>query len=363
MPILIDSHEDLAYNILSFGRDYTLPVTETRASEKASQIPARNGNTLLGWPDYQRGQVAIVFGTLFSAPRRKQAGDWDAETYADIDEAHQRYSAQLDVYHRLTDDQPDKFRLVLSQNDLQSVLDHWQNNMFSEHPVGLVPLMEGAEGVRQPEELEDWWQRGVRMIGLAWTGTRFCGGTRQPGPLTSEGYALLEAMGALGFALDLSHMDVKAATQALDVYDGTVIASHANAAALLKDNDSNRHLPDEVISGLIERNGVIGIIPYNRFLMTGWKRGDRRELVPLGHVAAQIDYICQMAGDALHVGIGSDFDGGFGVECAPDGVDTIADLQQLATLLAEKGYAEQDIDSIFSGNWLSILKLVLPEVS
>lgn len=363
MNLLVDSHEDLAYNMVCFGRDYTRSAAETRAQEYTGDIPLHNGNTLLGWPDYQRGQVAVVFGTLFAAPKRKQIGDWDTQVYVDFEQAHALYSTQLDAYHRLTDGYPDLFRLIHSQGDLKAVIEPWKVNALAQNPVGIVTLMEGAEGVRYPSELEMWWERGVRIIGPAWAGTRFCGGTHEPGPLTPDGYALLGAMDSLGFGLDISHMDVKAALQSLDAYSGMVIASHANASALLKGLDSNRHLPDPVIQGLIQRDGVIGVIPYNKFLSPGWNRGDRRELVTLQQMTAHIDYICQMAGDARHVGIGTDFDGGFGVECVPAEVDTIADMQKLARLLAEKGYAEGDIAAIFGKNWLDKLSQILPEAS
>ena len=145
--------------------------------------------------------------------------------------------------------------------------------------MGLVLSMEGAEAVRDPGELEEWWERGVRLIGPAWGGTRFCGGTREPGPMTAEGYELLESMAETGFSLDLSHMDEKAALQALDFYPGQIIASHGNALALLNGSESNRHLTDRVIHGILERDGMIGLVPFNAFLKAGWKRGDRREEV------------------------------------------------------------------------------------
>jgi len=229
-----------------------------------------------------------------------------------------------------------------------------------ELPVGLVILMENAEGVRSPAELMEWWQGGVRLIGPAWAGTRFCGGTREPGPLTPEGITLLGAMAEVGFVLDISHMDEQAALQALDLYPHQVIASHSNALALLPDADSNRHLPDSVIHGLLERQGVIGILPANGFLLPGWKEKGGRSAVTLDHVVAQIDYICQQAGDARHVALGSDFDGGFGLQSVPSGVDTIADLQQLVPLLADKGYRAADIEAIFNGNWLGVLRGCLP---
>jgi membrane dipeptidase len=359
--LIVDSHEDLAWNIKTFRRDYTLSAAEIRRNEIGSEIPSLNDDTLLGWPDYQRGQVAVVFSTLFAAPARTQEGVWDTQYYATPGQAHDLYSAQLDVYHRLVDENPDKFRLIREQSELKALLSNWEEGSTNERPVGLVVLMEGAEGVRDPDELEEWWARGVRLIGPAWTGTRFCGGTREPGPLTSEGYALLEGMAEIGFCLDLSHMDEKAALQALDAYPGSIIASHANPLSMLKESDSNRHLSDRVIHLLIERGGVIGVVPYNAFLKATWKRGDRREDVTLHNVVAHIDYICQRAGDARHVGLGSDFDGGFGLQSVPVEIDTIADLQKLAPLLAEKGYSDTDIAAIFGQNWLNCLKQILPE--
>ncbi|MBT3390137.1 MAG: peptidase M19 [Chloroflexi bacterium] len=357
--LIVDAHQDLAWNMLTFGRDYTRSALETRRLEMHSAAPRHNGDTLLGWHEYQQGRVAVIFATLFASPARRTLGEWDVQSYRDTAEARLRYSAQLDAYHRLVDQHPDKFRLIRTQTDLRAHLAEWQPETASP-PVGLVILMEAAEAVGHPSELEEWWQRGVRLIGPAWAGTRFCGGTGEPGPLTSDGYALLEAMADFGFSLDFSHMDEKAVLQALDIFPGTMLASHANASALLDGLDSNRFLSDRVIHGLIERDAIIGVVPYNPFLLPGWQASDGRHRVTLGFVAAQIDYICQLAGDAAHVGIGSDFDGGFGLQSVPEGIDTIADLGKLAGLLAEKGYTESDIQSVMGQNWLNLLARSLP---
>ncbi|MBN2149460.1 MAG: membrane dipeptidase [Anaerolineales bacterium] len=357
--LIIDSHEDLAYNMLTYGRDYRRSAAETRQREAGTPTPEHNGDTLLGWSDYQRGRVAVIFSTLYASPAHRRLGEWDTQYYATYDEAHDRYSAQLDIYHQLADENPDYFRILLTRAGLEERIADW-NTDAETHPVGLVVLMEGAEGVRDPGELEEWWRRGLRIIGPAWAGTRFCGGTRQPGPLTADGFALLERMGEIGFALDISHMDEQAVLQALDIYPKAIIASHSNALALIKGSESNRHLTDRVIEGLLRRNGVIGVLPSNSFLVTDWKERGRAS-VTLDAVVAQIDYICQKAGDAHHVGLGSDFDGGFGVQSVPEGIDTIADLNKLTPLLAHKGYSEGDIAAILGGNWLNFLRNALPE--
>jgi membrane dipeptidase len=364
--LIVDAHQDLAWNMLTFGRDYTRSAVQTRQIETGSQAVQENQDTLLGWSDYQAGQVALIFATLFVAPQRRCSGASDRLCYSTYEQAHQLYSAQVDAYERLVDQNPRKFRLVSDQQTLDELLAAWrkadEDGKLPEHglPVGLALLMEGAEGVRQPDELEWWRQRGVCIIGPAWAGTRYCGGTREPGPLTADGYALLEGMAHNHFILDLSHMDEKAVLQALDSYPGPIIASHSNPGVVWNRQDfNNRFLSDRMIHGLLERDGVIGIVLCNDFLKSGWRKGQARDLVTLHDIVAYIDYVCQLAGDASHVGLGSDFDGGFGLQSVPPEIDTIADLQKLIPLLESKGYSQEDIARIMGENWLAKLRQVL----
>ncbi len=364
--LLIDAHEDIAYNALNFGRDYHLSAAEIRQGEKDTPIPTWNGGqALLGYPDYQRGQVGLVFGTVFVHHQRHASGNYEKLVYTDFNRARRLYHQQVDYYHDLVDRYPDCFRLVRSQKELAETLQPWEDAAPFENaknlPVGIVMSMEGAEGIEHPGELEEYWAKGLRIVGPVWAGGRLCGGTIEPGRFTSEGYALLETMAALGFTLDLSHMNEESALQALEVYAGPVIASHANPRLLLKDPHNERHLTDRTIQALVERDGVIGIIPCNHFLKAGWSSGDDRSLVRLELVAAHIDYVCQLAGDPLHVAIGSDFDGGFGWPSVPFEIDTIADLQKLVSVLAGRGYQPAHIEAIFNGNWKRCLERGLPE--
>ena len=365
MPLIIDSHQDLAWNMLTYGRDYTRPVEETRRLEAGTSTPELNGDSILGWPEYQRGQVAVVFATLYVTPARKKMAE-DVIMYADYESAHRLYREQILLYRKLTDSHPDKFRHISSRKELDSVIEHWSRPAHAlrgeGHPVGLIYLMEGADGIRSPHELGEWWDMGLRMIGLAWAGTRYCGGTGDPGPLTKEGRQLISAMADFNFMLDLSHMDEAAALESLDRYEGPVMATHANCAALMQGAETNRHLPDRVIRGLIERDGVIGVIPLNTFLKVGWlrKNGSRREEVPLDVLIAHIEHICQLAGDANHAAIGSDFDGGFGLQSIPPELDSIADLQLIASRLIARGYGESDAANVLGGNWLRFLREHLP---
>ena len=159
MPLIVDSHQDLAWNILSFGRDYSRSAHETRRLEKNGLTVEHNGDTLLGWPEYQQGEVAVIFATLFSTPAR-WAYDWETYFYKEPKEADRHYRQQMDLYHRLTDDHPDKFRFIRSASDLDEVLASQQkaDPAGEGYPVGLLPLMEGADCITR-------FQPAGRMVG------------------------------------------------------------------------------------------------------------------------------------------------------------------------------------------------------
>ncbi len=363
-PLLVDSHEDMAWNMLTFGRDYRLSAQQTRQKEAGSIIPEVNGDTMLGMEEYRSANMAVIFSTLFAAPFRSKEGDWDIITYKDSREAHRMYMDQLDAYERLAQENPELFRTITDRKALSDLLRMYpsmESSTDQKPPIGLIYLMEGADGIREPQEAEEWYERGVRIFGLAWHGTRYSGGTREPGPLTPEGVELVKQIEALGGILDISHMDELAVRQTFDRYHGAIIASHSNPYALVNTRPSNRFLSDDVILELAERGGVIGIIPYNLFLDANWEKGDPKDRVSMTTYVEHIDYVCQLLGSADHVGIGTDFDGGFGYQCAPAELNTVADIKSIIPLLEKKGYTQSEIDKIFGLNWIEYMKNNLPE--
>lgn len=174
------------------------------------------------------------------------------------------------------------------------------------------------------------------------------------------GRELMEIMADFKAILDVSHMAQEAFFEALDRYEGTIIASHSNPRRFV---NGDRHLSDDMIRRLAERDGVMGVVLYNRFLKQDWVRssGSRKNEVTLDNqVIAAIDHICQITGSAQHVGIGSDLDGGFGLQSAPAEIDTLSDILLIETALRARGYAPTDIASILHGNFLRILRRTLP---
>lgn len=364
MNIILDAHQDLAYNMAALGRDYRRSAYQTRQLEKVMPFMAWTDDALLGWPEYMQARVALVFSTLFAAPARSVKPEQrDSQIYDTLEQAHTIYKQQLLSYHRLSEESPDQFRLILTQSDLKQHLEKWQAIPETETPqlpVGLIPLMEGAEGILSLDELTEWWRLGIRTIGLAWRSNRYTGGSGEPGPLTKDGEALLKSMSQHGFVLDISHMDPPAALKAIEMYEGTIIASHANLAWLVEGYQGNRLLTKELLNALLERDAIIGVVPCNSFLKRDWKESGGKASVSLRLAAEQIDTICQIAGDSKHVGLGTDFDGGIGLQSVPAEIDTIADLSKLDTFLKEMGYDDSQIKDIHYRNFLDMIQSVLP---
>jgi membrane dipeptidase len=278
-------------------------------------------------------------------------------SYSTVEGAHQQALAHMDLYRRWAATSP-HIDLVTKREHLDSVLASWGEGS-GEQPrrVGLVLTMENADPIRSPNEVAFWTDQGINVIGPAWHSNRYSGDTREGGPLTRLGRQLLAEMAALGLTLDLSHMSEEACLEALATYDGAVIASHGHSQRTAQ---KSRLLPDRVVQGVVARDGVVGVMPLNWALDVTWKRSHGKLAVTLERVVDAIETVCQIAGDAAHVGLGTDFDGGQGSESAPAELDTIADLPSLAPALRARGFGDADIRAVMGENWLRLLRRRLP---
>ena len=355
---IVDAHLDIAYNALNKGRDPRRKLTEIRAAEAPAYA---RGIPTVSFSAMRRGGVGLAFATLFNSPRDNPFpdGSEEDECYSTAEEAHRLGMKQVDFYRRLVDED-ETLRLVTDRATLDEVVaSHAASGEDARPLLGLLLLMEGADHIRVPEETELWRDAGVRVIGPAWDDTRYCDGAWRGSKtgLSAAGRRLLEVMADLGLILDLTHMSEIAALQSLDAYAGPVVATHANARALVP---TERQLGDKQIRLIGERDGMIGCVLFNAFLRAGYRKGDNKATVTLDHVVAHIDHVCQLIGDARHAGIGSDLDGGFGANDIPTPLDSIADLPLIAGALRERGYSEADVTGILGGNWVELLRRALP---
>jgi membrane dipeptidase len=251
-----------------------------------------------------------------------------------------------------------ELKQIRNLQELEAHLAYWnQGEDKSQKAIGFILSLEGADSIVNLDYLEKAYGYGLRALGPGHYGPgRYAYGTDASAPLSQQGRDLLRKMDELGIILDTTHLCDLAFWDALDLFQGPVWASHNNCRALV---DHNRQFSDDMIKALIARGAVIGGVFDAWMLSPGWIRGKstpKERNVTLATVLDHMDHICQLAGNADHIGIGSDLDGAFGKEQCPADLDSIADLQKIPTLLQQRGYSPQDIEKVMHGNWLRFLK-------
>ena len=365
MPLLVDAHLDLSWNALSFDRDLTEPVEQINAREQGMTDSPARGHATVSLPEMRRGKVAVCLGTLLararSESRPRQGPLRISLDYRSPRAAYGIAQGQLAYYRQL--EQEGHLALLATAEGLQA---HWQRWVSADSaagagqpPLGLILAMEGADPIVAPEQAEAWFRQGLRAVNPVHYGcNQYAVGTGESGPLTAAGVALLQEFQRLGIILDVTHLSDPSFFQALDVYQGPVLASHQNCRALVP---GERQFSDEQLRLLIQRDAVIGAAFDNWMIVPDWQTGQtpRREAT-LERLADHTDHICQLAGNHRHVAIGSDLDGGFGTEQSPAELETIADIQKLAAIFQRRGYSTEAIDDVFHGNWLRFFSEHLP---
>ncbi len=366
--LIFDAHLDLAWNAVDWGRDLTLPVAEMRAREAPLVRPLGSDSTptnlggMTEWgrgtntvcfPEMRRGEIGLCLATLYNRMENKAQG---LTGLATAQACYAMGMAHLAYYRAM--ERAGVMRQIRTKKDLQQHLDCW--NFDSQRtPFGYIVSMECADMILDPDQVKEFYDHGVRAIGLTHYGVnRYGGGTRTEVGLNPAAKQILERMEALQIPLDLTHTSDPSFWDAVKWYGGRVLASHQNARKFC---DWQRQFTDDMLKVVIERDGVIGMVFDAIMLQPGFERGKTKPTVTLDRTVENIDHICQMAGNTRHVGIGSDLDGGYGTEQTPADLDTIADLQKLAGLLEKKGYSKPDITGILYGNFLRFFSETLPD--
>jgi membrane dipeptidase len=368
--LVIDGHLDLAFNALFHRRDLTLPVQTLREREDPppvrdpghpDSLRERRGVEALGkgvptvaLPEMRTGRVGIAMATIMSRVQQptQQMNDGVRTQLAayGIGQSHLHY-------YRALEEEGEVVRIRGSE-DLDASVAAW-DNPTPDTPVGIIISMESADPILGPDQVEEWWEAGLRSVGLTHFGANTWGhGTGTRGGLYANAYPLLDAMRAAGMILDLTHAADLAFWQLLDYWDGPVHASHCMCRALVP---GQRHLSDEMITALTERGGVIGMV-FAEPMLNPALTFDNHDVEKtaatrtMSAVIEHIDHICTLTGNCDHVAIGSDLDGGFGREWAPTDYDTIDDLQKFLQILGRRGFSREDTAKIAHGNLLRFLR-------
>jgi len=358
--LLFDAHLDLALNAIEWNRDLTRPLTEIRQHEQHLRDKPDRGRGTVCLPEMRRAGIAVCVAT--------QLARLEHDAYSPVfgwrspAQAWAMTQAQLSWYRAM--EEGGEMVAIRDRATLASHLARWENaDAFTAAnlPIGYVRSLEGAESLISLSHLERAWADGLRALGPAHYGPGvYAQGTSTEGPFPSRGLELLREADRLGLILDVTHLSDACFWQALEIFQGTVWASHHNARALVP---HQRQLSDEMFRALVQRGAVVGVTLDAWMMIPGW---ERRKTTPqsanlhLETLVDHIDHYCQLAGNTRHVGIGSDLDGAFGNEQTPLEVDSIADLQRLPDVLRARGYTNADVSGIFSGNFLRVLGSALP---
>ena len=350
--LIFDAHLDLSMNAMEWNRDFTQSVYNIRERERGMTDKPDRSNGTVSLPEMRKGKIGICVATMiarFVKPGSLLPG-WNSQ-----EQAWAQTQGQFAWYKAMEDCGEMK-----QINDADTLHDHvaqWQNNDIDKLPVGYVLSLEGADSIVNMSYLEKAYQNGLRALGPAHYGPGvYAYGTDSEGGLGSKGRELLKEMERLNIILDATHLCDLSFWEALENFKGHVWASHNNCRALVP---HNRQFSDEQIKVLIERGAVIGGAFDAWMLKPNWQRGKskpKEEGVFISTVIDHIDHVCQLAGNSLHSGIGTDLDGAFGTEQCPADLDTIADLQKIPDILKSRGYSEKDIDNVMYKNWVRFLE-------
>lgn len=350
---IIDAHLDLAMNAMEWNRDLTLPVEAIRARENGMNDKPDRGKGTVSLPALRQGNIGLVVATQIArvVEVNNPRPGWHSSA-----QAWAQTQAQLAWYRAMED--VGEMRQITGLASLEKQVALWTDeNANDAKPIGYILSLEGADSLSTLKHLETAYQYGLRAIGPAHYGPgRYANGTDSTGKLTTAGKELLKEMERLNIILDATHLCDDAFWDALDHFNGAVWASHNNCRALV---NHNRQFSDDQIRELIRRDAVIGGALDAWMMVPNWLRGHstpKENQCNLEVLVDHLDHICQIAGNALHIGIGSDLDGAFGKEQCPHDLETIADLQLLPDMLTRRGYSPTDVHNILNNNWLRFLR-------
>ena len=355
-PLIFDAHLDLSLNAIEFRRDLTLPLDRVRASEEGMTDHKSRGHNTVTLGELRRGNIGVCVATQIAGcmkpPGPVAVWESPAQAYAMTRGQLAWYRAMEDLGH---------MKMLRTAKELQQHVTLWQSDPDST-PIGYILSLEGADSIRTLDDLQVAWDDGLRAMGPAHYGRgRYALGHDQTGPLLKEGRALVREMERLGMLLDLTHLSEQTFWDVLEIFSGTVWASHHNCRALV---DDPRQLNDDQIRAVAERNGVIGLAFDAWMIVPGWIRGKTTPAesgATIEDAVDHLDHVCQLLGNTKHVGIGTDLDGGFGTEQSPHDLDSIADIQRVFEILDRRGYSEDDLTAIAWQNFVDCAVRGLPQ--
>jgi len=355
---IFDAHLDLAMNAMEWNRDLRQSIDVINKREEGMTDKPDRGNATVCFDELRKGNIGLVVATQIARcinPENPFLIDGKAlPGWHSPEQAWAQTQAQRAWYKCMEEE--GELCLITNSTELKKHLNRWNKDSEEKKAIGYILSLEGADSIVTLHHLEKAYQYGLRAVGPAHYGPgRYANGTDASGKMNANGLALLKEMERLNIILDVTHLCDDTFWQALNHFYGHVWASHTNCRTLV---NHNRQFSDEQIKALIQRNAVIGVAMDAWMTVPEWVGGvstPESMNCTLEKVVDHIDHICQLAGNSFHVGIGSDLDGAFGTEQCPYDIQTIAGLNNMPSLLRQRGYSDADVRRIMHENWLNFL--------
>lgn len=351
---IVDGHLDLAMNAIEWNRDLTKPLDAIRQREMNMNDKPDRGRGTVCLPELRKGKIGLVMATQLAryTPPGSALPGWNSPQ-----QAWAMTQAQLAWYREM--EATGEMVQITNLIELDTHLRLWNDDSLDDQnkAVGYILSLEGADSLVDSSYLYKAHAYGLRAIGLSHFGPgRYAPGTKMEGEINSAGLALLKDIEKLNLILDVTHLTDEGFNQVMEQYKGPIWASHHNVRTIVP---NQRQLSDDQIKQLIERGAVIGgmldcwamDIRFIDTVSDPWQLDIRLE-----QLVDHWDHICQIAGNADHIAIGTDLDGIFGTEQSPWDLNSISDLQKFQSILSSRGYTQRDIENIFHGNWLRFIR-------
>jgi membrane dipeptidase len=367
---VIDSHLDLALNALHLNRNLRQELDRLNEQERGMRDHQMREKATITLPELRDAGVVVCVATVLArySPGYRPANGYSRMDidFATPDIANADAVGQFAYYEAL--ERAGEIILLRSAREVRqhvagSPIGKGDEKTAAEEvaaaPIGVILGMEGSDPILSAEDAEVWFRRGLRVASLCHYGKGiFAAGTGTPGPLTKAGSELLATFRGLGIILDLSHLAEQAFFEAMETFDGPVMASHNNCRALVP---GDRQFSDEQIRAILKRDGIIGTAFDAWMLHKRWVRGQTQPTeLDSSAVVDHLDHICTLAGDSRHAALGTDLDGGFGSEQTPGDVKRYSGIHRLREILKDRGYCPEDIENIFWRNWHDFFVTHLP---
>lgn len=350
---LIDGHNDLPYvvrldpaakgDVAAYGLDRVHPETDTDI------------------PRMRAGRLAAQFFAAYVPPNHPKPAGFAL--------------AQIALMRQILARHADVFRPGLCADDVAAAK--------AEGRIALFMTIENGSALdNELDALDAYWDLGVRLMTLCHNDSHDWCDSATDAPrhdgLSPFGKEVIGRMNRLGMIVDLAHVAPKVMHDVLDISEAPVVWSHSNAFSLC---DHPRNVPDDVLDRVAGSGGVVMATFVPDFISQAsrdWHRPAKdqygktpegldykkaeaeiartagpRPKATLAQYCDHLDYLAQRIGHD-HLGIGSDFFGGL----APEGLEDTSTFPALIAELLRRGWSEENLEKLASGNMLRLMRAV-----